>query len=274
MNGAPIGAVADPDAFIMKVISIRRPVKFTVERFEIASSGNFAQSNIANDSIFAEDFGDLSVGRLTSVYTRFIADSGGTLDPFELLNALRALHGIRPPSHQIAKLINDLHSDDENVDTVGGTASGVSVPAEKLPSNDSDAQSAPHTSKGSFKDDQLSLLEFVHIALTSASFMNTVIEGGDFEDLSRFGEAMCELNFESESLGFRVRSAAGEGTLEVSRILDPGLTNALGVRDALVAVNGVPLGFVSNPKAVQERIARKSCLSFEITGLVFKMLSR
>lgn len=256
MNGAPIGAVSDPDAFIKKVILIRRPVKFTFERSNVGSSGIIPDSNVANGGLFTEDFSDLSVGRLTSVHQRFTAHSGGLLDPFELLHALQAVHRTASSSQQIAVLMKDLHNDDEDADGVGSNASSTSLPMGKTSSVHSDARDAP--TKGGYSAAlPLSLVEFVHLALISSSSEKSVIEKTNSEAHVGIGEGVYELDFDNESLGFRVRSVSAEGALVVSRILDPSLANEVGVRDVLVAVNGVPLGFVTNPKAVQERVARK-----------------
>jgi hypothetical protein len=90
--------------------------------------------------------------------------------------------------------------------------------------------------------------------LTLAQFTKLVREfdweGDDL--LSELGDQLYELSFERELLGFRVRSVQDEGIIVVSDIVDPTLEGSLGVDDTVVAVNGAPLGFVTDHRVRQQ----------------------
>ena len=71
-------------------------------------------------------------------------------------------------------------------------------------------------------------------------------------------KGIYERDFGEGALGFRVRHDASCGTIFVSRVVLSGLGGVdgdlVGVGDAVVAINGAPLGFVTNAKVLQEKI--------------------
>jgi len=68
------------------------------------------------------------------------------------------------------------------------------------------------------------------------------------------GALTYEHVFQEKSLGFRVRSVAGRGIIVVSKVVEPSLAGVVNENDTVVAVNGAPLGFVTDHKVLQEKI--------------------
>ena len=68
------------------------------------------------------------------------------------------------------------------------------------------------------------------------------------ELLSGLGESVYEVVFPNDSLGFRVRSVASKGIIVVSKVADAALEGVIGPNDTILAVNGAPLGFVTDHK--------------------------
>jgi hypothetical protein len=88
----------------------------------------------------------------------------------------------------------------------------------------------------------------VHNTLTLAQFTKLVREF-DWESddlLSELGDHIYEHSFHGDLLGFRVRSIVSEGIIVVSEIVDPELESVISLDDTVVAVNGAPLGFVTD----------------------------
>jgi hypothetical protein len=279
VNGAPLGRVTDPAALANKLGPLRRPVKITFERFDRTGGGGGGGGDLAT-SVFAEDFRDLSVGRLVSVFRKFAAAASGTLDTFELGGALAAVRGAAPTSRQVAELLAALRRD--AVDEYdGGRAGGAPLtlvafahlalafgpaleaapfgPARRAapfgPARGAAPDAASPRAKGEDNDDEYDEYD--------DEYDDDVHDGGgdegssDADDPTGLGVGVYELTFAHETLGFRVRSVASEGALVVSHVTDPALAQVVGLRDAVVAVNGVALGAVADPRAVQERIARE-----------------
>jgi len=68
------------------------------------------------------------------------------------------------------------------------------------------------------------------------------------------GDLTYEHIFQEKSLGFRVRSVAGRGIIVVSKVVEPSLAGVVNENDTVLAVNGAPLGFVTDHKVLQEKI--------------------
>jgi hypothetical protein len=259
VNGAPLGRVTDPAALANKLGLLRRPVKITFERFDRTGGGG-GVGDLAT-SVFAEDFRDLSVGRLVSVFRKFDAAASGTLDTFELGGALAAVRGAAPTSRQVAELLAALRHDAVDAND-GGRAGGAPLTlvafAHLALSFGSAREAAPNAAspraKGEKDDDEY---EYDDNGDDDEDDDDEGEGSSDADDPTGLGVGVYELTFAHETLGFRVRSVASEGALVVSHVTDPTLAQVVGLRDAVAAVNGVALGFVADPRAVQERIARE-----------------
>jgi hypothetical protein len=67
-------------------------------------------------------------------------------------------------------------------------------------------------------------------------------------------EGHFEIVFKARGLGFGVAPVEGKGTIAVSRIGDKHLLKVLSLGDTVVAVNGAPLGFATDPKVLGEKV--------------------
>jgi len=64
-----------------------------------------------------------------------------------------------------------------------------------------------------------------------------------------------EVEFRDSKLGFHVKNYPARGVVVVSRVDNPELEGVIGVHDTVHAVNGAPLGFVTDSRYLQERIS-------------------
>ena len=76
-------------------------------------------------------------------------------------------------------------------------------------------------------------------------------EPGEDENL---GHDTYEHEFTKESLGFSVRNVFEIGTIVVSKLTDPALEGILDLGDTVIAVNGAPLGWVTDPRVLAEKV--------------------
>ena len=72
--------------------------------------------------------------------------------------------------------------------------------------------------------------------------------------VSSLGESVYEVVFEDDSLGFRVRSVPDRGIIVVSKVGAEKLVGVVHENDTVLAVNGAPLGFVTEHKVLQRKI--------------------
>jgi Ca2+-binding EF-hand superfamily protein len=92
--------------------------------------------------------------------------------------------------------------------------------------------------------------------LTREQFSSLIqrFDWGSAAATAALGSSFYEHVFPDTSLGFRVRSVAGRGLIVVSKVVDPSLAGFISENDTVLAVNGAPLGFVTDHKVLQEKI--------------------
>jgi len=70
----------------------------------------------------------------------------------------------------------------------------------------------------------------------------------------QFGDSVCEHSFHEASLGFRIVFVPERGAIHVHEISDSSLSGTIQVNDSIVAINGAPVGFVSNTTLLLEKV--------------------
>jgi hypothetical protein len=214
VNGAPLGRVTDPAALANKLGLLRRPVKITFERFD-TSAGDAAASDQAaeNDAVSPAE---LSTARIAQVFAQYGSAGSGDLDTFELAYAVEALTGRAPPSSEVAALVQ-----------AAGAVANKNV---------------------------LTLAQFTFLVRSfdwaGSARMHNSVASERAAAASGLGLRQYEHTFASESLGFRVQRSCGasKGRLVVSALTAPALAGRVAPGDVIVAVNGAPMGFVTDPK--------------------------
>ena len=80
-----------------------------------------------------------------------------------------------------------------------------------------------------------------------------------------------ELDFPDQSLGFAVQDVPSRGTIVVSRLTNRALSEQLSLGATVLAVNGAPLGHVTDPGVLARKVGplrRPIKITFERTPLV------
>ena len=110
--------------------------------------------------------------------------------------------------------------------------------------------------------------------LSIEQFTNLVREfdwSADVQNLT-LPDHMLELDFPEGSLGFAVQDVPSRGTIVVSRLLNPRLAEAgLSLGNTVVAINGAPLGFVTDPGVLARKVGplrRPIKITFEKTPMI------
>jgi uncharacterized Zn-binding protein involved in type VI secretion len=214
VNGAPLGRVTDPAALANKLSLLRRPVKITFARFDTSTGDGAASDQAAENDAFSP--AELSTARIAQVFAQYGRAGSGDLDTFELAHAVEALTGRAPPSAEVAALVQ-----------ASGAVANKNV---------------------------LTLAQFTFLvrsfdwARSARSHKSVASERA--AAASGLGLRQYEHAFASKSLGFRVQrsSGASQGRLVVSALTAPALAGRVALGDALLAVNGAPMGFVTDPK--------------------------
>lgn len=228
VNGAPLGAVTDPAALAKRLGPLRRPVNITFERFD-PTRGDAAASDLAGE-VDAFSPAETPAARIGHVFAEFDADGSGDLDTFELAHAIEALTGRAPPSAEVAALVK---------------ASGAAA-----------------------TNNSLTLAQFTFLVRTfdwaeSARLHNSAAARGLASDAtaSGLGPRQYEHTFMHESLGFQVRAGAtaGRGRVVVAGVTAPALHGVVASGDAVLAVNGAPLGWAVDPKVCDACVSAGVC---------------
>jgi len=68
------------------------------------------------------------------------------------------------------------------------------------------------------------------------------------------GPSVYELEFGEQKLGFRVRNVAERGIIVVSQVSSPIIMGLVGVEDTVLAINGAPLGYVTDHQVLAQKI--------------------
>jgi Ca2+-binding EF-hand superfamily protein len=74
------------------------------------------------------------------------------------------------------------------------------------------------------------------------------------EHLAGLPEGLYEVTFPDKSLGFSVQEVPGKGMIAVSKIGTLALKGQLSLGDTVLAINGAPLGFVTDPKVLGQKV--------------------
>jgi hypothetical protein len=68
------------------------------------------------------------------------------------------------------------------------------------------------------------------------------------------GPRVYELEFGDQKLGFRVRNVPERGIIVVSQVSSPLIRDFVGVEDSVLAINGAPLGYVTDHEVLAKKI--------------------
>ena len=214
-----------------KIEALGRPVRITLERAvpDDQDDGVDGGGSVASKSRSRSTTGSPSRGggeveaEARAVFARFDRRACGYMESFELAAAVQVLTGAVPSAAAVEAMV-------------------AFVSVERY---------------------RLSFAQFLRIATSfdfaahagGAAATARPARGGRAGKAAAMGQRY-ELECCGRSLGFRVRCVEKRGALVVSRVLDPNLSTAVSVNDRLLAVNGAPLGFVTNARALNRRVAR------------------
>jgi hypothetical protein len=112
------------------------------------------------------------------------------------------------------------------------------------------------------------MLEVAHsnglgLSLSSFAFLVRNFDWEANELQEGLGADVYEVSFPNPSLGFVFRFVPERGIVVVSNISASSLEGGIGVNDTLLAVNGAPLGFISDPKVRKEGAAVSTGAAFQ-----------
>ena len=98
----------------------------------------------------------------------------------------------------------------------------------------------------------------------------SLVKSFNFEAISGLLPANAyEVEFEHESLGFRVKNNQEKGVIIVSQITMPEYEGRMAVGDVVCAVNGAPMGFVTSSRNLAQKVGplkRPVTITFERQG--------
>jgi len=165
---------------------------------------------------------NLRAARIEEVFAQFDVDKSGNLDIFDLAHAVEALIGQLPSTNQVAALVK---------------ASGASA-----------------------NKNTLTLAQFTYLMRTYDWTGNLTFLAADSVQLSNTGMSprQYEYTFRSNDLGCQVMNGPKPGQVVVASVASPESADVLSSGDVVVAVNGAPTGYISDPEV------RKQGLSFFI----------
>jgi len=192
-----------------------RPLVITFERPEFASTSATSALDEAANSAF-------SLPRLKSVFRTFDVSHRGSLDAFEVAHAIEALLGYSPTSNQVSAFLGSVAS---------ARHASITLP-----------QFCYMMRAFDWADDHGGIGHLrTNVADTSAEEEK---------------EKSYEISFPKKSLGFKVQEHESEnGVIVVSTITDVALVGLVAPGDALVTVNGVPLGSeIADPRQLQAKL--------------------
>jgi len=219
VNGAPIGVVPDSKALAARLRSLPRPLRITFERhvklvpdFDPDVEDVAPAGAVERGGLRIADALAFTDGEIEEVFVAFDTNLSGDLDTFELASALESLTGRAPSTPTLMALLREAGAE--------GYALTLTQFARLVRSHDWD-QADGGGEEG---------------------------EGDDNDEGSILDEAFFEVVCERESLGFSLRGDGARGLLLVADISDPSLSGTIRAEDAIVAINGAPLGFVSDPE--------------------------
>ena len=159
----------------------------------------------------------------------------GDLDTWELSNAMKVLVGRAPSTSQVQAMVAAAAAAESNEGRRG-----------------SDVSSSTASSGRSASSNRLTLSQFTDLVRT----FHWDESEAEVHDTLVLGNGVYELEFQEQKLGFRVR-AGGEGrsaAISVSQVTDPLLEGLVGVSDTVLAVNGAPLGFVTDHRVLAQKV--------------------
>jgi Ca2+-binding EF-hand superfamily protein len=218
VNGAPLGKVDHPAALQVAIQPLRRPLTLTFVRHGVLPLPVIDEEE-SGFEVFAPSTepGAHSAEVIADVFRRYDFDSSGDLDVFELASAVSELWGQPPTTAQVTAMVH---------------------------------------ATGAFETNTLSLQQFANVLATSWLNVDSCgaapIIGSEH---AKQGD-MFEETFAEASLGFSVYFDAVHTRIAVQAVIaHSGVAAAkLQAGDAILAVNGAPMGKVNSPKALQEKI--------------------
>ena len=164
---------------------------------------------------------------IAATFRKYDVDNSGDLNTFELANAICELMGRSPTTVQVVNMIASCVRESEEA-------------GEEAKQNNS-----------------LSLAQFTRLCKTFDW------DGDEF--INGLADTIYEHTFEepfskTSRLGFRVRNVDKRGLIVVSKIVDgnDALADKVGVNDTIIAVNGAPLGFVTDHSVLAKTIGKLS----------------
>jgi Ca2+-binding EF-hand superfamily protein len=229
VNGAPLGFVKHPKALKEKVGPMKRPLRITFMRLMAKEAARLDETD--------ENLAIASVNKARSVREA------------EIANAVASAASAPTTSTVMAKTPSEVEAIFTSFDTDG---SGDLDTFELLNAIQAVWGQAPTTAQimaiietlGVYDTGQISLQQFSDVLATDWSGITTV---DGIEDA-------YEVMIEKDLLGFDVSFDEVNGRLAVKAVSDPEISAQVDVNDAILAVNGAPLGYVSDPVAVEKKI--------------------
>ena len=172
-----------------------------------------------NESVasLASSISRMDASEIEDIFRKYDVDKKGELDTFKLSNA-------------IADLMNRVPTTVQVVNMIAGIVKDAAESAEGIP----------------LENNALDFEQFTRLC------KHFDWESNDF--LNCLQDSMYEIEFSKPQLGFRVKNVQARGLIVVSKVEDPELEGKIKQNDTIVAVNGAPLGYVTDHKVLAEKI--------------------
>jgi len=281
INGVPLGFISDLSAVRKKIKGARRPVRITFFRRDALDKVSEGPGQLP----------DLPVLQSASESTTKVAAHSAVTTPqaFESASEKTNEVGAQPASEMTNKLaaqarVTTLQVPDPASETTNKVAAQSTVT--NLNQSEIEAIFKRFDWDESGKLDSFELSRAIEVAWGRAPTMTQVlamIDGvsGDFSlSLEQFTNVLktdwstvsepeeidvaFDVLFSNDALGFEVAFDETSGEIYVDSITDSDLIGRLDIGDTVLAVDSVPLGAVSNPSVLTERV-KSAKRPFQIT---------
>ena len=229
VNGAPLGLVNHPKLLQEKVRNLKRPLRIAFLR-------------PLNKAVAGLDETEEKKSEESSVEAHVGEKTGNLNNGIAMEPSLDAPAAVARSTTQIKLVFSSFDPKDSGELDTFDLGHAVQAVQGQLPSTPQIM--AMIETLGVFEAGKVTFQQFLDVLATDWSSITTV---DGIEDA-------YEVSVEKDELGFDVSFDELNGRLNVEEVVDSELRSQVAVKDVLLAINGVPLGFISDLHAVREKI--------------------
>ena len=229
VNGAPLGLVNHPKLLQEKVRNLKRPLRIAFLR-------------PLNKAVAGLDETEEKKSEESSVEAHVGEKTGNLNNGIAMEPSLDAPAAVARSTTQIKLVFSSFDPKDSGELDTFDLGHAVQAVQGQLPSTPQIM--AMIETLGVFEAGKVTFQQFLDVLATDWSSITTV---DSIEDA-------YEVSVEKDELGFDVSFDELNGRLNVEEVVDSELRSQVAVKDVLLAINGVPLGFISDLHAVREKI--------------------